>query len=808
MSALISDIRYALRQLVGSLGLTAVVVGILAIGIAGTVTVFSLFNGLFLRPFPIPNQDRVVKLNERDPRSGRATVGMSYSAFHAWRQDNQTFERMGFSSFWASNVSINGAAERVSIRLVNRDFLNVLGLRPVLGRGFTAAEDRPGGPNVLLLSHGLWSRLFAKDPAVLGRVLRLDNEPYTVIGVLPPAAAFPEPKDVWQPLRADPVEGHHGMGTMAMGLLKEGVTVERAREDLTHIHQGWVQQQAKGQRTTLPVVTPLREWYQQMLAEFRIGTAVLLGVVGFVLLIACCNVTSILLARGATRSKETAMRAALGAPRWRIVQQVLVESFLLSAIGGALGVLGGYHALSALLAQLADEIPSWMSFELDVRCVLFCASVVGLATILSGLPPALHAAFPENLPALLQSMSTRATASRGQRRTFNAVVTMEVALALTLLIGAILLVQAFHRVNGIDPGFRTAGILTYNISLPIGPYYDENKRRTFWDQHLEGIRALPGVTQAALSNYLPMTWPSFDKFEVEGMPPADSEQSLPAILRQRVTPGYFETLGVGVLAGRVFGDQDNHKDGESIAIVNETFAKRYWPGENPIDRRIRPRGSEAWIRVVGVVKDIVNSGLGEQVWPGVYLPAAPDVPYGMFGIVRTAGNPLSQIAAVRELVASIDPGLPVESVRTLSQHVHQSMWLRRLVAWLFGIPAAAAAIMAFAGIYGIISYSVSRRIQEIGIRMALGAGADDVVTMVVGQGFRLIIVGLVLGMGGGFVLSRLFAIIPGMLYNIGPSDPGTFIGGFLFLTTVALLACYIPARRVAKTDPMKALRYE
>jgi predicted permease len=808
MTTLGHDLRVACRGLAKQPGFALMTVGILTVGIAGMTTVFSLFNGLFLRPFPVPNQQRIVDLYETDRKTGTQNVGIAYSHFDAWRQYNQTFERMGFCSFWGANLAVGDKAERVSIRLATHDFLGVLGLRPVLGRYFTPEEDRQGGPNVVVVSFGLWERLFAKDPAVIGRVLQLDNDPYTVVGVLPPEADFPEAKDIWEPLRPNAAGGHGGMGALALGLLKEGVTVEQARQDLARIHQGWIEQHAAKEATIQPAVTLLREEYRQILRYYRFGSAILLVVVGFAMLTACCNVMSIMLARGAYRSKEFAMCAALGATRGRIIRQVLIESLLLSAAGGWFGVLLGNWALNLLLSRLGHEIPAWMKFEPDLRCGIFCVAIVAASTILSGLLPALHAAFPRDLHAVLQATGTRSTLSRGRRRTLNTIVTTEIALASMLLIGAGLLLRTFHQVQSIDPGFRKAGVLTYNISLPIGPYFGADKRRAFWDEHLERIRALPGVTHAALSTYLPMAWASFGQFEIEGEAAPEAGRALPSALTQTITPGYFEALGIRLLAGRFLLDQDSRKDSEPVAIVNETFARRFWPGQDPLDKRIRSPHAQSWIRVVGVVGDVIDSGLDRTPGPGIYLPVTSDVPFGMFGVVQTSDDPLALMASVRQVVHAADSALPIQDIRSMSQRVQESLWLRWIISWLFGAPAAAAGIMALAGIYGVISYSVSRRIQEIGIRVALGARMPDVLKMVMGQGLRLILVGLGLGVAGGFILGHLFASIPGMLYNISPVDPATFAGGLVLLTAVALLACYVPARRAAKTDPMVALRYE
>ncbi len=812
-SGLWQNLRIASRGLVKQPSFTLMIVGILAIGVAGMTTVFSLFNGLFLRPFPVPTEKRLMHLYETDRQTGTQDLGVPYPRFDAWQQHNQTFECMGFCSFWASTISLEDKAERIGICSASRDFLRVLGLGPVLGRYFTEEEERPGGPNVALVSYGLWGHLFAKDPSVLGRTVRLDGDPFTIIGVLGPEADFVARKEILRPLCADARGHHEGTDTFAIGLLKPGVTVEQACEDLTRIHQGWVQQNSEQEVTTRPAVIPVRAQYREQVKQLQIGLSLLLSVVGFAMLTACCNVASIMLARGAFQSREFALRAALGASRGRILGHVLVESLVLFVLGGSLGVVVGQWALTLLLSRMTLWFSSapWLRFPLDIHCVLFCVGVVGVGTLLSGSLPALHAAFTRDVHGVLQSGGTRTTVSRGRRRTLNAVVTAEVALALTLLIGAGLLLRSFHQVQSIDPGFRQAGVLTYKVYCPAGPYRDEAKRRAFWEQHLERIRALPGVRQAALSDYIPGVFGSSDEFDVEGVAPTGSGPSRPTVVRQKVTPEYFETLGVKLLAGRFFVDQDNHKDSEPVAVINETFAKHFWPGVNPLDRRVRPPKSADWIRVVGVVGDIMEGTLDQPPRPTVYVPAGVEtleVPFGMFGIVRTSGAPLSLMPSVREVLRAADPGVPVQDIRTMTERIKASMWARSLIAWLFGIPAAAAALMAFGGIYGVISYSVSRRVQEIGIRMTLGASRREVIRMVAGQTLRLVLVGVVFGAVGGFILGHLLTSLPGVLYRVGPNDPVTFLGFAVLLTAVALLACYLPARRAARIDPMVALRYE
>jgi predicted permease len=807
MGTLWQDVRYGLRMLARQPAQSLMIVGILAVGIAGTTTVFSLFNGVFLRPLPIPDQDRIMNLDEIDPATG-GEHSVPYFRFHAWRQYNQTFEVMAFSSQWVANVSRGGRAEHVGMRNVTHEFFDVFGIRPILGRSFTAEEDRPGGPNVVLLSAGLWKRMFDSDPAIIGRTVSLDDDPsWTIIGVLPDAT-FPDRKDLWCPLRADSEKDDGGLGPMAVGRLKKGATVEQARDDLRRSQRGWAEQHPDKQLTALPSVTPMRQAYLRMANQFRFVLFVTLGVVVLVLVIACCNVASTMLARGTYQSREFAMRATLGATRGRIVQQVLAESLVLSVAGSLPGILLGYHALQILLRLLGSLVPTWMKFSLDVRSILFCVLIVAATTVLSGLLPALHAAAPKDLHGTLQALGARTTGSRAKRRTLDAIIAAQVALAMMLLVGAGLILRTYLKVQEIDPGFRTAGVLTYNVPLSIGSYIDENKRHAFWDRYIEKVQALPGVVHAALINVPPMSYPGAMRFEAQDTPPRSGNVRNPDVLTWRITPDYFAAVGIPLLAGHGFAESDNRRDSERTAVIDETFARRFWPNENPIDKRIRPEGSQDWIRVIGVVKDTRQISLEQVPQPTIYLPRVTDAAYGMCVVVRTSGDPLSLVPVIRASMRSIDPGLPIEDIQTLAQRVYESMSGRRLALWMYGIPALVAAILAFAGIYGVTSYAVSQRTQEIGIRMALGARVPDVTRMVIGQGLRLVLIGLGIGLLGAIALGQVLASMEFMLYDVGPTDPLTLAGVPLLLTAAAVFACYLPARKAARIDPMAALRCE
>ncbi|MHC4436055.1 MAG: ABC transporter permease [Planctomycetota bacterium] len=803
MTTLISDIKYALRQLFKQPTCGLMIIGILALGIAGSVTIFSLFNELFLRPFPVPHSERLVDLDERAPQWNLEYTGVCPADFYSWRKYNTTFDCMAVYQDQGHNLALAGEARRIDALKVTHDYFEVVGNRPIIGRLFTAKDDDPNAPRVVLLSERLWRERFGRDQSVLGQSILLDNQPYTVIGVLGADAVFPVRPDLWTPMAMDLENSHGGWYLRCLGRRKAGVTLAQARDDITRIHRGLIDRRPVN-KITSPRLDPARDrMYGQAMPVMR-----LLGVaVACVLLIACCNVSGILLARGATRTKEMAIRAALGASRFAVVRQILTENLLLCSIGVILGALLGRWGLQGLLFLISHNVAPWMSFDLDYRFLIFGISLVLATTLISGLLPALRCSAKLHLQESLQSSGRCGTVSRSHQRSLHAVVAGEVALACISLIIAGLLIRAFHRLQSMDPGFVTHGILTYSIDLPGEQYPTPEQRQTLFEQHLERVTALPGVRYAAVTNFPPLSghWGNF--IHVEEKPLGPDEQN-PVILTRVVSPDYFQTMGIQVQAGRVFTGQDLGPDSEATVIVNESLVRHFWPNENPVGKRIAMNQRKNWMRIIGVTRDVKHYGFDQAMRPGIYLPYAREHRGGaMTVVVRCAGDPLALVAPIRERVHHVDATLPVFGVRSMAERIrrHDSMWVRCIYSWLFGIFAAVAALLAAGGIYGIITFAVSQRTQEMGIRMALGARPGQLVGQVLQRAAVLIGIGLAVGIACALVASYLLS---GFLFGVSPVDPLTYASVSLLLITVTLLASYVPARRAAKIDPMEALRYE
>jgi putative ABC transport system permease protein len=803
------DLRLAFRNMRARPAFSFLVIGMLALGIGGNAAIFSIFNGMFLRPLPFRESSRLVDLDETAPKWNLKYVGIANADFYAWRKQNSTFEAMAFFKQNDYNLSGFGGAQRIKAARVTRDMLEVLGLQPVLGRNFSLYEDSPGGAKVILLGYDLWQRLFQGNRAALGRVVKLSGEPYAVIGVLPREAVFPDQAELWVPLGASPNEST-GWYLNGIGRLKRGVSIEQARADLLRVH---TTTSLNGNKVTSPIVAPLRNRY---LGDFRIVSRVLLGAVGIVLLIACVNITALMMVRASARVREIAIRTAIGASRGRIIRQLLTETLVMATLGGAAGVALGYLLLRGLVALMpADQMPRWLSFPMDARFVAFCVLITGVAAILSGLLPALQASRVDT-GSCLQEAGTRVSLSRGNRLTLSALVVCEIGLALMLLISAALLIQAFRKVLHVDPGFRPENVITLGIDLPEASYRKPEQKLAFFRSLLEQLRNIPGVQSVGAASAPPLGghWGNF--FQAEGAPPLGPHDENPVVLQVVTTSGYFDAIGMTSLAGRAFDEHDNvirvgpdgftAIKGPLVAIVSETFARRYWPVGSALGKRIRHNADRApWITVVGVVKDEKHYGLDQETRPAVYFPYGEAASPAMSIVLRGAIDPRMLTGPAREVLRRLDPSVPMYDVRSMTERLNESMWARRAYSWLLSAFAVVALALAAAGIYGVISYAVSLRTHEIGIRMALGARPDQVLRSILGSGMALVAAGVASGLAAMLLAVRLLETL---LFGVSPRDGLIYVGVIAGVSGVCLLANFVPARRAAAVDPMQALRTE
>jgi len=799
MSTLVQDIRFAVRTLLKQPGFSSIVILMLALGIAANTAIFTLFNGLFLRPLPFPDPDRLVNLDERAPMWELEYTGANYTDFHTWREENTTFEGMGIWGGAAFNLTLDGQAERVSGAIVTHDVAGVLGIQPILGRNITPEDDVPDAPRVALLGYDLWQHRFGGDPTLVGTTLHLDGEPFEIIGVLPEEALFVGDADLWTAFRYDVDTNPFSWSYTGVGRLKEGVTIEQAQQDLERIHKNQIETREVNE-ITFPTVQPILE---RFLGEFRLGTAALLGAVGLVLLIACANIAGLMLARALARGREMGIRVALGAGRGRIVRQILTESLVLALIGGALGGFLGYWAFRIISATMPEDIPRWIHFELDIRGVLFTFGLIVAAAVLAGMAPALRASRADP-GATLQDASHRATASGGRRRVLSALVVGEVALALILLIVAGLSIRDFQAVREVDPGYQPEGVLTFRVDLS-GPAYEEDPARLqFFEGYLERLRGIPGVETAAVANFTPLGGHWGRGIEIENAPPRDPDEPTPIILMRVVSPDYFQAMGVTLRAGRAFTETDGRDEGSQAAIVNETFVRRFWPeGTDPIGRRIRFGDWDTWKTVVGVGHDVKHYGQDEEMRPGIYVPLAYEpLGSGAF-VIRTPLEPVSLVPQARMALQELDPSLPIYDVTTMSERVSDALWGRQASSWLFAVFSSLALLLAVGGIYGVISYGVNQRAFEVSIRMALGAERGQVLNLVLRQGMVLVGIGTVIGLAGAYAAARGLSA---MFFGVDALDPLVYSAVTLLLVGVAVVANLVPAHRASRTNPMRSLR--
>jgi predicted permease len=798
-----TDLRYTARWLVRQKFSTFLVVGMLSLGIAANVVVFGLVNGLFLRPFQFPDPDRLVYINETAPKWNLDVVGINYPDFAQWRQAAKLFDGIALFDEDSFNLADAGGAARIDGASVTHDFAAVLGVRPILGRMFSAEEDRPKAERVVVISEGLWRDRFGASHDVLGRALKLNGVSHAIVGVMPASVRFPGNVQLWVPMAGNPNQTFQSYFASGLGRLKPGVSIDDGEKDLLHTQQA-IWDKRDRERVVSPFVRPLRE---ELTRDFRTQAKTLLGAVGILLVVACANVASVMLARALARRKEMGIRLAVGASRARLARQLFIENIVLAVLGGAAGLALGYWALRLLIASAGTQVPQWVDFSFDIRIGLFALVVTGLATVLFGWAPAFHA-IRGNLRGAMHEAGSGTTAGPGGRRTLSWLVGAEFAMAAVLLVSGGLLVRAYERVKNVDPGFNSDNVLTFMIHLPAATYESEGGKRViaFWDSLTERLSTLPGVEAAGVVSCPPLGchWGTF--YVPEGRPPLKAGESNPVTLHRPASPGYFKAMGLRLKRGRFF-DQNDVRNGVPGIVVNETFAKVFWPdGSDPIGKRFKGAGDPKapWMTVVGVVADIRHYGLERPMRPGIYFPMREGF-NTMTVAIRTSGDPAAFTATARNALRELDAELPMFRVRTMEEALRLSMSRRATYSWLLGIFASMALVLALGGSYGVTSYLVSQRTREIGIRVALGAQGGDIIRSVLRASLFIVTAGVAVGIAASLGLVRLLS---DLLFGVPPHDVAILAGTAALLFALAAAANWLPAQRAARVDPMKSLRLE
>jgi putative ABC transport system permease protein len=808
MTNFIQDLRYSFRLLLKNPGFTIVAVLTLALGIGANTAIFSVVNSLLLRPLPYRDAQQLVWIWGTNPKNDIPQEAASAPDFADWKSRNQSFEEMAAFSRTALILNTEGEPERLMGGAVTDGFFSVLHAQPKMGRVFLPEEDKPGANRVVILSEGLWQRRFGADPHIIEKSITLTGNPYTVVGVmgadfLNPRPGDLQPAELWVPLRLNyATAGRRSDFLGVIARLKPGVTLVQAQTEMTTIASNLEEQYPTTNDGWSAKVLTLHE---RFVGDVSRTLLVLMGAVCFLLLIACANVANLLLVRASTRRKEIAIRAAMGASRMRLTRQLLTESLVLSLIGGALGLLSAVWGLNLLVSFIPGNLPRLSEIALDNRAMIFTLSISLLTGIVFGLIPALQASTP-NLNDCLKEGGKEAANLGGSNRIRNVFAIVEVALALVLLAGAGLMTKSFLKLQDVNPGFDPNRVVTMQVQLPASRFREDAQLTSYGTQLLEKITAMPGVEAASLISGVPLSGGSdVLAFGIEGIPtnPSDPIQDAEA---HRVSPDYFKTLGIQLKRGSLFTSQD-HANSPGVVVISETMAKRYWGDEDPLGKRISTSGPPNfnWLKIIGIVADVRHEALNTEPYPQMYAPLAQQPRRTLTILARSSTDPASIIPALRHQVRELDSNVPVFNVRTMEQILADSIAPPRFNAMLIVLFAVLALLLAAVGIYGVISYGVTQRRHEIGIRMALGARPAEILRMVVGQGLKLVLIGIGLGLVAVFLLTRLMSKL---LFEVSATDPLTFVLVSLILTGVALLACYVPARRAAKTDPMVALRYE
>jgi putative ABC transport system permease protein len=812
MQTLWQDLRFGARMLLKQPGFTLIAVITLALGIGANTAIFSVVNAVLLRPLPYQNPEQLAMVWGKLPTHVSGNIGASAPEFADYRDQNLVFSSVAAYTSTSFNLSGVGEPERIVGTTVSASLFPLLDVQPALGRAFLNEEDRPGHDRVVILSHGLWRRRFAGDSAVIGRSVTLDGQSHTVIGVAPVGFRFPDDEtEIWKPIAftaenlSENERGSHYLSVIAR--MKPGVTIAQARADMAALAQRMQQQHPMNYEADSGWGTTVVSLREETVGDARLALLSLFGAVGCVLLIGCANVANLLLARASTRRREMAIRSALGGRPWRIIRQLLTESLLLALAGGVLGTLIAVWGVEAVVELSASSLPRGNEINIDGRVIGFMLAITLATGLLFGLAPAWQSAKPD-LNESLKEGGGKGVGSGGRHRLRGLLVVGEIAIALVLLVGAGLMVKSLYRLQRVEPGFNPSHALTMRLALPEAKYSEPRRQRDFYERLLNRIAAAPGAKAAGAINFLPLSGTGNQRsFLIEGKP----EPKLNVGFRM-VSPDYFRAIGVPLRAGRLIDDRDR-ENAPRVAVVNETFARVFLADEDPLGKRIKlgsAQGPFPWLTIAGVVGDVKHGGLDGETRPEMYVPYLQPLLSGwnvppMFLVVRSESEPSSLISAVRGVVKELDRDQPVYGVASMEQLLSRSTAPRRFNMTLLAVFAALALILAGIGVYGVMAYAVTERTRDIGIRMALGAQASDALKLVISQGMRLTLVGIALGLMGAFALTRL---MKNLLFDVRPTDPMTFIAIALLLTFVALLACWIPARRATKVDPMVALRCE